>query len=78
MPKVLDPHKPVQTIAFREAIHFSTPMLVQAASDIACDPNVQGRAVFIGEHVHPVVVVTYTNKKNPRCFASLNMTNVAI
>jgi hypothetical protein len=56
---VLKPNEPVQAIAFGEALHFSTPMLVQASADVVRDPNIHRRAMFVGENVHPTVVVTH-------------------
>ena len=41
-----------------EAFHLAVPMLVQTAYDVICGRYVQRRAVFVGQNVHPVVVVT--------------------
>ena len=57
--KVLKPNEPIQTIAFRKAVHLAIPMLVQTARDVVCHPNVQRAAVFVGENVHPIVVVAH-------------------
>jgi hypothetical protein len=57
--KVLKPNEPIQTIAFRKVVHLAIPMLVQRARDIIRHPNVQRGAVFVGENVHPIVVVAH-------------------
>jgi hypothetical protein len=66
--KVLKPNKPGQVIAFRKAIQLSVSMLIQKARNIIRDPNVQRRAVSVGENVHPIVVVTHRRRSNQRCF----------
>ena len=57
--KAPKPNEPVQAIALGEALYFSIPMLIQTSTDIIRDPNVQRRAMFVGESVHPIVVVTH-------------------
>ena len=52
-------------------------MLMQSADNVICDSNVQRAAAFIGEDVYPVVVIAHASRNDQRCFASLNMTNVA-
>ena len=47
-------------IAFREAVYFSMPVLVQTTRDIIRDPDIQRGAMVIGEDVYPVVVVAHT------------------
>ena len=49
-------------IALGEAIYFSVPMLVQTAGNVVRDPDVQGRAVFVRENVHPIVVVSHATE----------------
>ena len=60
--KVFEPNKAVQKIAFREALHFSIPMLVQTPENIVSDPDVQCRAVFVRENVHPIVVIAHADR----------------
>jgi len=62
VPEVLKPNQPIQMIALCETVHFSVSMLVQTAANVVCDPYVQTRATFIGENVHPVVVIAHTSK----------------
>ena len=57
--KMLEPNEPRQMIAFGKAVHVSVPVLVQTTRDVIRDPNVRRRAVFVGEDVHPVVVITH-------------------
>ena len=84
--KMLKPHHPVQMIPFCKSIYFPGLMLVQTALNVICDSDVQRGAMFVGENVHPVVVVAYSSQKESemfeslascfgfRCSASLNMT----
>jgi len=63
-------------------------MLVQTALNVVRDPDVQCVAMFVGQNVHPVVVVAYASQKKSemfeslascfafRCSASLNMTGL--
>jgi hypothetical protein len=60
--KVFEPNEPVQIIEFGEAFHVAVPMLVQPARDVICDPDVQCRAVFVGQNVDPVVVIAHAVK----------------
>jgi hypothetical protein len=57
-----------------EAVYISMPVLVQTMRDVIRDPDIQRRAAFVGENVHPIVVVAHAVGVNQRCFASLNMT----
>ena len=57
--KVLKPNEPIQMIAFRKAVHLAIAMLVQTARDVVRHPNVQRGPVFVGENVHPIVVVAH-------------------
>ena len=57
--KVLEADEPIHVIPFREALGLAIPMLVQTARDVVCHPNVQRGAVFVGENVHPIVVVAH-------------------
>jgi hypothetical protein len=59
--KVLKPHKPVQMIPFCKSFYFPGLVLVQTALNVVCDPDVQCVAMFVGENVHPVVVVAYAS-----------------
>jgi hypothetical protein len=43
-------------------------MLVQTALNIVCNPDVQRGAMFIGENVHPIVVVAYLSQKGSEMF----------
>ncbi len=45
-----------------EAFHPAAPMLVQTAHNVICDPDVQRRAVFVGQNVHPAVVITHESE----------------
>ena len=72
--KVLNPNQPVQTIAFRETLYVSMPVLVQTACNVIRNPDIQCRIAFVGENVHPIVVIAHAVGGNQRCFASLNMT----
>jgi hypothetical protein len=63
---VLNPNEPIQKITFSETIHVSVPMLVQAAEDVVCDPDVQRRAVLVRENADPIAVVTHATE-NQRC-----------
>ena len=60
--KVLEPDEPIHEIAFREALRLAMPMLVQTARDVVRYPNVQRRAVFVGENVHPIVVIAHSTE----------------
>ena len=73
--KVFHPDEPIQLIAFGETVDFSEPVLVQTTRNITRDPDVQRGAMFIGEDVHPIIVVAHATRNNQRCFAALNMTN---
>ena len=57
--KVLNPNEAVQMIAFREALYFSMPVLIQTTQEVIRDPDIQCSAAFAGENVHPIVVVTH-------------------
>ena len=65
--KVLNPNEAVQMIAFREALYFSLPVLVQTTQDVIRDPDIQCSAAFVGENVHPIVVLAHANRNNQRC-----------
>jgi hypothetical protein len=69
--KMLKPHHPVQMIPFCKYIYFPGLMLVQTALNVVCDPDVQCVAMFVGQNVHPVVVVAYASQKKLEmfCFA---------
>ena len=69
--KMLKPHRPVEMIAFCKSFYFPGLMLVQTALNVVCDPDVQCVAMFIGENVHPVVVVAYASQKKSEMFESL-------
>ena len=60
--KVLNPNEPIQMIAFREARRLTVPMLVQPPRDVICNPDIQCGAVFVGENVHPIVVIAHAIK----------------
>ena len=60
--KVFQPNEPVQMIAVREALYISMPVLVQTARDIIRNPDVKRRAAFVGQNVHPVIVVAHANR----------------
>ena len=61
--KVFNPDEPTQLIAFGETVDFSLPVLVKTSRDITRDPDVQRGAMFIGEDVYPVVVITHASRK---------------
>jgi hypothetical protein len=85
---MLKPHHPVQMIPFCKSICFPGLMLVQTALNVVRDPDVQCVAMFVGQNVHPVVVVAYASQKKSEmveslascfafhCSASLNMTGL--
>ena len=46
-------------IAFREAVYIPMPVLVQTTRDVIRDPDIQCRTAFVGDNVHPIVVVAH-------------------
>jgi hypothetical protein len=86
--KVLKPNEPVQMIAFCKSFYFPALVLVQTPLNAICDSDVQRVAMFVGQNVHPVVVVAYASQKKSEmveslascfafhCSASLNMTGL--
>ncbi len=64
--KMLNPHNAVQVIALRKTFPCSESMLVQTAAKIVCDSDVQRRAMFVSQNVHPVVVVAHAFQKSIR------------
>ena len=66
VPKVLEPNETIQTITFRKSFYVSKPMLMQTQSNIVRHTNVQSRTTFVGENVHPVVVVAHSSQKKIR------------
>jgi hypothetical protein len=59
VPKLLKPHKPVRSIAFREALWLWTSILAQPGPEVIRDANVQCGAMLIDENVRPVVVAAH-------------------
>jgi hypothetical protein len=66
--KVLDPHDAVQMIPFRKSSYISVSVLEQTAANVVCDTDVQRRAMFIGENVHPIIVVSHASQKESEMF----------
>ncbi|MFZ0915898.1 MAG: hypothetical protein WAN04_03315, partial [Candidatus Udaeobacter sp.] len=56
---MLNPNEPVQMIASGEAVYIPIPVLVQTARDVIRDSDIQRSAVFVGDNVHPIVVVAH-------------------
>ena len=46
-------------IALRETLRLTIPVLVQTTGDVICNPDIQCGAVFVGENVHPIVVIAH-------------------
>jgi hypothetical protein len=57
--KVLKPDEAVQMISFRKPVDFSMPVLVKTTRDIIRHPDIQCSAAFVGEDVHPIVMVAH-------------------
>jgi hypothetical protein len=72
--KLLKPNEPRQLIPFRKTSNASIFMLVQTARIGICNRNVHCRTVFVGENVHPGIVVRHRTRSSQRCFGPLNMT----
>ena len=68
--KVLDPHDAVRMIPFRKSSYISVSVLEQTATNVVCDPDVQRRAMFIAENVHPIIVVSHASQKESEMFRS--------
>jgi hypothetical protein len=51
-------------IAFGKTVHFSVPMLIEAAADAIRNPNIQRGVVFIGKNVHPIIVIAHLSRNN--------------
>jgi hypothetical protein len=66
--KVLKRNNTLQAIAFCKPLLVAMAMLVQTALNVICDSDIQRRAMFVRENVHPVVVVAYLSQKRSEMF----------
>jgi hypothetical protein len=51
---------------FRKSSYISVSVLEQTPAKVVCDPDIQRGAMFIGENVHPVIVVAHPSQKRIR------------